>query len=140
MNGSRRWTAMFAALLLPLVSSCGDSGSPFRAPVPGTLIVSLEASGTPAGAALIVVHGKDIGVPAGLADGASIFARPMDADGGRWQVAVVGTEVSGKLFSFDVPDVNRPEAYSAELIQVADRADNLLTDLAVYRVSIQPKR
>jgi len=140
MNRSRRWTAMFAALLLPIVASCGDSGSPFRAPVPGTLVVALEVDGTPAGAALVVVHGKQIGVPTAFSDAGAIFARPMDADGGRWQVAVVGTEVSGKLFSFDVPDVNRPEAYSAELIQVADRADNLLPDMAGYRVSIQPKR
>ena len=140
MNAIRRWTAIFAVLVCPLLMSCGDSASPFRAPVPGTLVVFLEASGTPAGAVLVVVHGKQIGVPVGVHGGGTVFARAVDTDAGQWQVAVVGSEVTGKLFSFDVPDVNRPEAYSAELIQVADRADNLLPDIAGYRVSIQPKR
>jgi len=109
----------FAALLLPVVASCGDSGSPFRAPVPVRSSCHwrwMAHRQARRWSSCMANRSRS----AAYSDAGAIFARPMDADGGRWQVAVVGTEVSGKLFSFDVPDVNRPEAYSAELIQVAE--------------------
>lgn len=140
MTGSRRWTAIFAALLVPAALSCADSKLPLSVPVPGTLIVSLQADGTPAGAVLISLRGSEIGAPTALDATHAFFVRQVDDAGSEWQVAVMGAEVNGDLLSFAVPDVTRPEAYSATLIQVADRADNPLADLAGYRLSVLPKR
>jgi hypothetical protein len=140
MNRAYRWTAILAALVLPAALSCGDAPLAPHTPVPGALIVSLETNGVPAGAIVVRVKGEQIADVTALDAAHTIFIQQPGEAGGEWQVAVVGTRVSGALFSFAVPDVTRPEAYAVALVEVADEANNVRPDIAGYRLSVLRKQ
>jgi len=139
MNRSRRWTAMFAALVAATVASCGDSGSPFRRSgsryarrgIGGGWHTGRRGAGRRAW--------QTVGVPTAFSDAGAIFARPWTrmADGGRLPSSVPKCRVSC------FPSTCRTStgrSLQRRADPVADRADNLLPDMAGYRVSIQPKR
>ncbi|MGH7608232.1 MAG: hypothetical protein ACREME_12940 [Gemmatimonadales bacterium] len=134
MRHTRWWTALVAAIALPAVSSC-DNAFTALGPVPGRLVVSLETERAPAGAILLLLQGEGISAPTALDGGSRLFVRPLD-DAGTYRVAVVGERMSGPLFVFDVPDVTHPAAYSVRLLEVADVANGLQTDVAGYRLFV----
>jgi hypothetical protein len=136
MRCPRCCTAFIAAIAWLALSSCADAPvSAPSAPQPGVLVVSLETGAMPAGAVLVLVRGEGIGEPVAVTPDHEIFVRALD-EAGAYRVAVVGDKVSGALFSFAVPDVNRPERYAFSLLEVADDGNGLRTDVADYRLSI----
>lgn len=141
MNRTYRWTAILAAFVLPAVSSCGDAPLAPQPPVPGALIVSLEGGEAPAGAILFRVKGEQISEVIAINPAHSVFTQNSDEDGGSWLIAVIGkgTPVTGSLFSFSVPDVNRSDAYAITLVEVADEANNVRPDAAGYRIDVRRK-
>lgn len=136
MRWPRCCTAFIAAIVWLGLSSCGDA--PVTAPSgpqPGVLVVTLETGALPAGAVLVLLKGEGIGEPVAVSPDHQIFVRALD-EVGSYRVAVVGDKVSGALFSFAVPDVNRPERYAFSLLEVADDGNGLRTDVTDYRLSI----
>jgi hypothetical protein len=130
------WTAIFAALSLPAASSCGDAKLTDPAPVPGMLIVALDGGTTQAGAVLLILRGQGITAPTSLDPTRQLFVQALETDPTAYRIAVVGERVAGPLFSFAVPDVNRREGYSVTLLEVADEANELRSDVAQFRLSV----
>lgn len=138
MNRLHRRTAIIAAFAVPALLSCGDAPVVPHTPVPGALIASLEGAGAPAGAIVVRIKGEQVSDVTALDASHAVFVQQVEA-GGVWQIAVVGTEVTGALFSFSVPDVTRPEAYTVSLVEVADDANNVRPDVSGYRISVLRK-
>ena len=138
----RRQRLMFALLpaLLLATTSCGGeriTGLATIGPVqkvPGTLLVSFEAGGGPAGAVMMRLRGPGIGAPAAPDPTMQLFVRTVDAAAVEYRVAVIGTQLSGTLFSFAVPDVSYLGAYSVTLEEVADESNAIRQDLSGYRL------
>lgn len=136
MNAPRRWTALVAAMALPVILSCGDGTVAPAVPEPGSLVVTLEAKGgaAPAGGIVVLLYGDDVADPIAY-DGENTLWVYRSGNSGPWQIAIIGKQVAGPLFSFKVPDVRQPGAYRAELLQVADEA-NTLQSIGQYKVSV----
>jgi hypothetical protein len=130
------WTAVLAALTLPAASSCGDAKLTDPTPVPGRLIVALDGGTTQAGAVLLILRGDGITAPTSLDSERQVFVQALETDPAAYRIAVVGERVAGALFSFAVPDVNRRDAYSVTLLDVADEANQLRSDVSQFRLSV----
>jgi hypothetical protein len=104
--------------------------------VPGTLLVSLETGGGPAGAVMVRLRGPGIGTPVAPDAMVQLFAHAVDSAAVEYRVAVIGMQLSGTLFSFTVPDVSYLGAYSITLEEVADESNALRQDLSGYRLQL----
>jgi hypothetical protein len=133
-----------------LVGSCGggDGGATPTQPtpppaqptvpaaVPGTLTVRLVAPDTDDGAIVLEITG-----PAPAAElmaaspGAVVHAR---TNGNTARVAVFGSLGAGALLRFSVPDVNAAPQYTAQVIEVSDRASALRSSVTGYQLTIAP--
>jgi hypothetical protein len=131
--------SLLPALLLATASCGGERITGLAAPgptpkVPGTLLVSLEAGGGPAGAVMVRLRGPGIGAPVAPDAMTQLFVHAVDSPAVEYRVAVIGRQLSGPLFSFTVPDVSYLGAYSITLEEVADESNALRQDLAGYRL------
>jgi hypothetical protein len=125
-----------------MVASCGGdritspvtAPSPVAAAVPGTLLVSLETADAPAGALMLLLRGRGLGVPSASDSTTRLYVRAVDSTATELRVAVIGTQLTGTLFAVSVPDVTHLEAYSVSLVEVADVSNVLRPDLAGYRL------
>jgi hypothetical protein len=139
MRSQRLKIALLPALLLATASCGGERITAPVAPGPvpkvaGTLLVSFEAGGGPAGAVMVRLRGPGIGAPEVPDATMQLFVRTVDAAAVEYRVAVIGTQLSGTLFSFAVPDVNYLGAYSVTLEEVADESNAIRQDLSGYRL------
>ena len=141
MRRNTMWTTVTVALsLLAPVACSKDVPTRPAVPVPGTLVVSLDAVDAPLGAALLILRGGGIAAPVKTGATEYLFARALDSTGTALQVAVIGNRVSGALFSFRVPDIARVDDYSVTLLQLADQSNAVLPGVAGYRLSLVAER
>lgn len=117
-----RRRAHLAALILATGAAFAVGCEDTTGPVPGSLQVSLETSGTE-GAVLLTLTGEGV-TEITLTDvSQQIYTR--EERPGVWKVAIFGTLAAGPIFTFRVPDVNSVDRYGAVLVEVADTENRL---------------
>jgi hypothetical protein len=135
----RRTSCMFAAVAFGLAAgiACGDDETAGPAgPVAGTLVATLSTPNPDDGAILFRVSGPDItevtrGEPAD-------YFHFVEAGSSVTAVAV-GELGSRAVLTFHVPDTDAVSAYSATVLDVADRNNELRGSLAGYELTIAPE-
>lgn len=116
------------------IASCDNSRTAATStvtpqPQPGTLVVSLATTAQDVGAVQFILPGTGIANVRAARDGIQVYAK-LGSQG--WQVAAVGTKLSGTLVDFDVPDVTRPADYTPRLVEsVDDNNDPIATSTGV---------
>ena len=100
--------------------------------VPGTLTVHLAATGTNAGAMVLVVSGGAVESVTTVGN----YEVTSSTDGAGVHLMVIGDLADGALVRLQVPDVSRASEYVAVISQVADRVNFGLIDATGYRVTI----
>lgn len=136
---TRTLRTALAAVMTIGVASCADQplGAPMDGtPVPGSFTVVLSSE-QPVGAVVVRLFADALTAPAATDDETWLFTRNLDDTGREFEVAVVGTELMDRVFTFDVADIRRIEEYSVELVEVADLSSNLmeLRDISVSLVA-----
>lgn len=132
----KRGYVLFTIVVLTLSAACNDStgyGGPVGA---GTLVLQLTSPHPDDGAVLFEVTGPAI-ESAGTANASlRVFTR---RDGtSRVVGAVVGDLANGAVATLQVPDRGAAAAYSARVLEVADRQSVLRTSIAGYALRVAP--
>lgn len=132
-----RWRGMFALLAtLAVVAACSDDavvGGPAQA---GTLTLRLTTPHADDGAMMFEVSGPALDSVVAVNAALRLFTR---RDGtARIVGAVVGTLENGAVVTLHVPDVGAAAAYTARVLEVADRQDALRASLAGYALTVAP--
>ncbi len=128
MNGR---LATLTCVLAVLGVACSNDPS---GPVAGALTVTL-ATANQDGAMLLDISGPDIGaVTAGSAAIAYVATRVVSTTTVR--IVVAGNLASGAIVTFAVPDVNGASSYTATVVEVADRQNQLRSRLNEYALSV----
>jgi hypothetical protein len=128
------WLAAAALVLAGLVAGCSDDTVTSSTPQARTFMVVLASPNGVDGAILFDVAGGAVVNPKGASLPASqVFARSVDASTTR--IAVVGNIAPGGVVTFEVTESARSSDYSATVLEVADR-DNELRDLTGYSLSV----
>lgn len=138
MLNNRVFVALVLCALLSAGLSCGDNdnGSTGPAdPVAGTLTLALDTPYPDDGALLLRLEGPDM-TQVGLA-APDLYLRHLE-DGSGVTAVFVGDVTSGDLLTFRVPDVSRVSAYSATMLEAADRSNALRGSLAEYSLAVAP--
>ncbi len=131
--------ALSAALLAGL--ACGDDEAPTEPTSPDgpegtvTLAVTLTTPNTDDGAILFTVSGAAVDAPVAASTDHQLFTRQADA--GSVRVALVGDLVAGALLEFEAPEGTDASAYTAEIVEVANRGTALREDLADYALTVE---
>ena len=131
MSGAR-WIFTLAAAL-SLAAACSDDPTG-GAPRAGTLVVRLTTPHADDGAMLFEVSGPPIDTSA--AAGASLQLFTRRADGSTLVGVVVGDLTNGAVIRLQVPDVGAAAAYTARLLEVADRQNALRPSLTGYALTV----
>lgn len=111
------------------MGACGDGPS---GPTPGTATVSLTSPATDGGM-LLTLTGSGLTEPKAANPSFTVYWRLVSAT--ELRVAVFGAITAGPLFTVDVLDVSSVGAYQGTVLQVADRSDQLRTDLSAYSLT-----
>ena len=127
-----RWTTV----ALVGAVACGDGEQPAAVEVPTVtvFIVALTSPNPSDGAALISITGGVIDKPAAVSQSDRVYFRSTGTS--TMMVAVVGTIASGGLVRFEAPIGAQASAYSASLLQVADRNNDLRSSLSGYSLTV----
>lgn len=128
--------ATAASFAISGAAGCGDddsSGPIDPGPTAGTLTVTLTTPNADDGAILFEVTGPDM-TQVTAAD-PSLYFRYSEADGAV--TAVLVGDVTGRdVLSFRVPDVDAVGSYTASMVDVADRSNELRDSLAGYALTV----
>lgn len=119
------------AAALALLVACGD-GDDISGPVPGTLVVSLATPHADDGAMLVRLTGPEI-TNVTAAD-ANLYLYAVGT--GPLTVVLVGDLAAGDLLELRVPDVGDVGAYSATVLEVAARSNDLRASLGGYALTV----
>jgi len=132
MNAPRMVCGAIALLASALLVGCNDS---VAGPAgPGTVTVALTSAVTD-GAIFLRVTGPGFeSGPAAGKPGLLVYSRQVSDS--ELAVAVFGSITSGALFRVDIPESRKVESYSATIVQVADRENDLRGDLSSYLVGM----
>lgn len=112
---------------------CSDDGPTEPKAVPGSLRLQLTTPYADDGAIMVEIRGPDIDQLAAANSAHLMYSR---ASGSVVRVVVVGDLRSTGLLEFHVPDVRAIGDYTAQVIEVADRANALRSRLAEYELLI----
>jgi hypothetical protein len=126
-----------AGLLLALGATlrCGDGGTdPDTGDRAGTAVVSLATPHTDDGAVVVTLRGVGMSNVQATSTDYVVFARSSGAN--ELRVIVVGDLAAGPLFRLNVAAVNRLDAYTTAVDQVATRGDALRTSLAGMELTV----
>ncbi|MFW6202030.1 MAG: hypothetical protein ACOC8B_05600 [Gemmatimonadota bacterium] len=141
MTRSRILATALAATVLPAWIACGDDADPPTEPdpdpTPGHLSVSLTTPNDDDGAILLRVDGGPMTSPAAASSDHAFFFRETSAT--SVVVLLAGEIETGALLEFEVEDVDDAAAYSAEILEVADRENALRDDLADYALTVEAR-
>lgn len=128
-----RWVFALAVSLFA-VAACTDYATDVR--VPGTLRVQLHTPRADDGAVLFEVSGPSIeNVTAGNGS-LELFTRHTAGD--TIIGAIVGTPGNGTVAMLHVSYGASAGAYTARVLEVADREDRLRASLAGYSLTLEP--
>lgn len=127
--------AAAAALLTLGLAACDSEQGGFTTPDAenGTLGVAFQRQVGNVGAIILDVTGGEIPNPE-AAEGVEIYTTPIP---GGLRVAVMGEELSGTLFTFEVEDRALLDNYRVEVLEVADTRNLPLEDIAGYDVAVR---
>lgn len=92
-------------------------------PEPGTLTLSIQASGGQGHAFLIDITGPASG-PTAVNDSHLLY---HTTTGSGLRLILIGAVQSGPVASFQVPDIREAGTYSAQVVEVADDLNRLLS-------------
>lgn len=106
-------------------------------PQPGTLVVSVATTAQDVGAVQFVLSGTGITNVRPAKAGIQVYSTPGSQG---WQVAAVGTKLSGALVDFDVPDVARPEEYTLRLVESVDDSNDPIRTSTGLALSVSAVR
>jgi hypothetical protein len=112
--------------------ACSESGP--EIPVEGTAVVSLTSNATD-GAILLRVTGPGFETPQAAGSGSVLHWRQVSES--EIVVAVFGAIGNGALFRVAIPDVRKVGQYVGSVLQVADRNDDLRSELSGYRLDVR---
>lgn len=115
-------------------SGCGDDGPTEPNAVPGTLQLRLTTPYADDGAIMLEIRGPEIDRLAAVNSAHLMYSRATS--GSAVRVVIVGDIRSTGLLEFQVPDVRAVGDYSTQLIEVADRTNELRSRLSEYEVLI----
>ena len=124
------------AALLFAVACADDSTGTGGPPQAGTLIVRLTTPHSDDGAVLFELSGPPI--DSGVALNASLQLFTRRANDSTIVGAVVGVVANGAVVALRVPDVGAAAAYSARVVEVADRQNTLRASLTGYALTVGP--
>lgn len=127
----QRWIMYTAVALVLAAAACSDDTTGPQA-VPGTLAVTLTTPNTDDGAIMFTVTGGELS-NATLVDPS--FQLYTHEGASSLTAVIVGDIEAGAVLEFDVPDIDALESYSAEVDQVANRANDLQA-LTGYSLSV----
>lgn len=121
-----------ALALLPPACGDGGTGAPDeRAPVAGTVLMTLSAPNTDVGAVSIMVTGLGLQTAQPSTPTYRVFQKNL---GDRLTLIVVGDIVPGRLVSIGVSDINNP--VTATVLDVARRTNEQVSPLG-YSVGLR---
>ena len=132
MSHSRRILAMVAALSLGAACSSDPTSGSAGA---GTVILRLTTPHTDDGAVLFEVSGPPIDTAMAVSTSLRLFTRRA---GPTIVGVVVGVVANGAVVTLRVPDVGAVAAYTARVVEVADRENALRGSLTGYALTAAP--
>jgi hypothetical protein len=127
---------LLTAAVLAVSSTCADG--PAVVPQAGTLSLLLATPNVDDGAVLFEVSGPPI--DSATAVGPSLRLFTHQADGSRLVGVVAGPITSGPLLTLYVRDTGAVAAYTARVLEVADRLDSLRASLTGYTATVTLER
>jgi hypothetical protein len=113
---------------IALCAACGDSTEPAT---PGTLSASLVTPHANDGGILLTVQGAIVDVSTTNVTH-RVYWRLAS---GETRVLLFGNLVSGPLLTLNVPDVGALSSYSAAVVEVTDRNNQLRDSFAGYSIT-----
>ncbi len=129
-----RWIFAMVATL-SVGAACSDDPTGGTVP-PGTLTLRLTTPHADDGAMVFDVSGPPI--DSALAGNASLRLFTRRAGSSTVVGAVVGALANGAVVTLQVPDVGAAAAYTAQVVEVADRQNALRASLAGYALTVAP--
>jgi hypothetical protein len=106
-----------------LVSGCKPTPIVGPNPQPGTLTLSIQASSAQGHAFLIDITGQASG-PTAVNDAHLLF---HTTTGSGLRLILIGAVQSGPVARFQVPDIGEAATYTAQVVEVADDLNRLLS-------------
>jgi hypothetical protein len=128
------WLAAAALVLTGVIAGCGDDVVTSSTPQARTFVVVLQSPSDVDGAILFdVMGGAVVNLIGAFSPAPRVYTRSVDASTTR--VAVVGNIAPGGVVTFEVTQSARVSDYSATVLEVADRS-NELRELAGYSLIV----
>jgi hypothetical protein len=121
-----------AALVCAALVACGDDGGPGT---PGTLVVSVITPNSGDAGMLLTVTGPGVDAVSVTSSSQVVYWRLTAANEAR--ILVLGNFSSGPLVKIDVPKVGDASKYSATVLDVTDRDNNVRGALDGYGVTVK---
>ena len=128
-----RWVFALVVSLF-VVAACTDYATGVR--VPGTLPVQLHTLHADDGAVLFEIIGPSIESVTAGSGSLELFTRHKTGD--TIVGAIIGTPGNGTVAILHVPYGAGAGAYTARVLEVADREDRLRASLAGYSLTLEP--
>ncbi len=126
------------------LAACGDDrnndgGVGPSEPVPGALTLNLTTPNADDRALLISISGSAAADSMSniLPADTSYTVLPRVENGNSARVAVFGDITDGPVLTFDVPDINDPSRYTAQVLDAADASNSLRANLTAYSLQVQ---
>ncbi len=135
----RRWSEVYAALVLAGALGCGgDAPSPTAptGPVAGVLKVSLVTPNADDGAVLFTISGGPVSSVETASPSFQVYAAIPDTNTAR--VLVTGDLVAGTVALLHVADTRRAASYRATIAQAASRSSFAQQVLTGYSLRVAP--
>jgi len=120
-----------AAVAIVVAAACSDTTAP---PKPGIVTVSFVTPHTDDGAISLDLTGPGVSSVQPGSSAYAVFWRIVSASEAR--LIVVGDLSAGVVATVAVGDVNRLDAYHAEVIEVATRSDSARISTAGYALTL----
>ena len=131
MNATSRIPLFAAAIAFALTAGCSDSQEP---PKPGVATVSLVTPNADDGAISLTITGPGISDVQPASSTYLAYSRGVSSSEAR--VIVLGDLSPGVLATVEVADVNHLDQYSAQVLEVASRADAARASTSGYRITL----